>query len=534
MRKIFYLLLTPAAFWFAGCTKLLDQKPFAKANGDNFWNTANDAEKGLMGGYSLLRDVAANGTFFEYGDLTADIFTRPWNAGSDFFYAPGNFNTTSTDQREWATLGAESYQDWTPFFKVVNFSNVAIARIEEMPVTAFGSDEELKNKLLGEAYFLRATAYFFMVRIWGDVPLNLTPVESVEQAVTSDGVGVPLPRMPESDVLKQALADAARSSSLLKYLTPSDPYWGIRAGKGAAQALQAHIALWQASRGATGDREALLKITTDAVDSIMTYGNYSPVAYGSDADVKSMFTGRSSEAIFELNISPTNNESFRIDDGLGLEGKTAIFPTRELDNNYNRVYWVSYSKKNSIYDDGINTEDRRADLFFRAWGSTRTEPAHDNPGLWTDVTCLKKFENMSADAQAVSGETRAFFANTNIPVFRYSEIVLLGAEAYAKRGNAAKAKELMSITRSRAGLGPVDAPDDEIVNEVLKERRKELIGEGQIFYDCVRNNKFDDISAMTQERIARKGYFWPVRYSNIRKNTALVQTSYWIGKVSDN
>lgn len=534
MKNIIYIICT-LALVATGCTKLLDQKPFAKANGESFWLTSSDAEKGIMGCYALFRDVAANGKLFEYGDLTTNLWKRPWNAGADFFYYPGNYTTVSAVEREWATFGWENYQDWTDFYKVVNYTNVAIERIAQMPLSAFGNNQSLKNKYLGEAYFMRGLTYLYLVRIWGDVPLSLTAIESTDQAIDASGAAITLPRTGEITVLKQALNDAGKAIGLMGYSSGGDAGWGIRASKAAAQALEAHIALWIASRGAPGEADAHLKICTNAIDSIMSYGNYSPVAYGVDADVKNMFVGKSSEAIFELNVSVADKETFRIGNVFGLEGKTALFPTNnEFDNNYNKVYWISYSTKNFLYENGVTTADKRANLFFRSWSSTRTEPAHDNPGLWPQITCLKKFENMVEDPQKEPGETRAFFANSNIPIFRYSEIILLGAEAYAKAGNPAKAKELLFITRNRAGIGAVTAPDSELLNEVMKERRRELIGEGQLFFDCIRNNNFENVAAMNADRVLKKGYFWPVRYRNIRKNTALVQTPYWIGKVYDN
>ena len=517
-----------------GCTKLLDQEPYARANGDTFWETANDAEKGVAGTYALLRDALADGRLFEYGDLTTDLFRKGWNAGNDKFYLPGELSVTSSS-REWASAGMENpFQDWTGFYKVVNFSNVAIRRIGAMPEAAFGNDVSRKNKLLGEAHFLRGLAYFMLARIWGDVPLVTDPIESTEQSIDAEGNPVKLARSAEKDILQLVFSDATKAISLLSYGTVGSVQWGIRANKASAQALEAHAALWIASRTEPDKKDQFIDVCTKAIDSIMTLGNYTLAAYVTDTEVKNMFKGKSTEAVFELNISPEDAETFRIDNGNGLEGKTALFPTRELDNNYNRVYWIPLAKKALLYEGGATTTDRRANLFLRAWNSSRTEPAHDNPALWPEVTCLKKFENMVADDQATAGEYRAFFAGSNIPIFRLSELVLLAAEAHAKKNNTARAKELLLLIRQRAGLNQVTVPDSELVTEVLKERRRELIGEGHIFFDYIRNNSFPDVSAMNATRISRKGYFWPVRYNNIRKNPALVQTSYWIGKVFDN
>ena len=71
------------------CHDLLDQEPISRAIGDTFWETEADVEKGIAGNYALLRDALANGVLFQYGDLTADLFRKGWNAGNDAFYLPG-------------------------------------------------------------------------------------------------------------------------------------------------------------------------------------------------------------------------------------------------------------------------------------------------------------------------------------------------------------------------------------------------------------------------------------------------------------
>ena len=532
-QNILYIFFS-ASLLMVSCHDLLDQEPISRAIGDTFWETEADVEKGIAGNYALLRDALANGVLFQYGDLTADLFRKGWNAGNDAFYLPGDYSTATSNQREWGSPSMWDFQDWTRFYKVINFSNVAINRIANMPLSAFGNNERARDRYLGQAYFIRGLTYFLLVRIWGDVPLINRAVDATEQAIDEDGNPVEVPRSPEKEVLELALDDGKRASSLLRYGNPADFEWGIHANKGSAQALEGHVALWIASRADQGQASLYLDIATAAIDSLMAFGNYTLSSYADEQTIKDVFVGQSGEAIFELLISANHDESFRIDQGQGIEGLTALYPTRELDNNYNRVYWLPFEKKTDVFEDGVSTTDPRADLFFRAWTSTRTEPARDNPGLWIDVTCLKKFENMTEDDQALNGEFRAFFANSNVPVFRYTGLILLGAEAYAKKGNYSKAKELLKMIRDRIGLDMPSVPDTELVLEILRERRRELIGEGHIFFDRVRNNHFEGVSAMSPVRIERNGYFWPVRYRNIRKNPALEQTSYWIGKVSDN
>ena len=93
-----------------------------------------------------------------------------------------------------------------------------------------------------------------------------------------------------------------------------------------------------------------------------------------------------------------------------------------------------------------------------------------------------------------------------------------------------KALAIVDEIRTRANLLPYSGSD--LLKEILQQRTAELIGEGQIFFDYVRNNYFPFASAMTPERYAAKGYYWPVNSRIITTNKLISQTPYWNGKTT--
>lgn len=175
--------------------------------------------------------------------------------------------------------------------------------------------------------------------------------------------------------------------------------------------------------------------------------------------------------------------------------------------------------------------DIRADLFWDAWNSNYDEPFSDVSQVANDrnkVTWMKKFASFTVDPAHQWNEYNAYFAESNIPVFRYTGVRLLLAEAYVKNNDAGKAIPIVNQIRTRAGLAPYAGT--ELLNEILQQRISELIGEGQIFFDFVRNNYFPFASAMTPERYQQKGYYWSVSSNILTTNKLIAQTSYWNGK----
>src|SRR5690606_25865808 len=118
-----------------------------------YWSSEKDAEKAVLGIYSLYRGLMVNAQMYDRGDVTTGYFNRGWNGGSsNALYLPGNFSDVSGNQKSWGSL--ESYANWHGFYKVIAQANMVISNMEKMSPGLFA--EGRKEALLGEAYFLRA------------------------------------------------------------------------------------------------------------------------------------------------------------------------------------------------------------------------------------------------------------------------------------------------------------------------------------------------------------------------------------------
>lgn len=532
MKKIIYLLGLIIIIG-PGCAKdFLSPKQIGLVYNEVFWKSEKDAEKALSGTYALYRGLMVNAEMYNRGDATTGLLNRGWNGGSsNAFYQTGNFADVNGTQKSWGSL--EPYADWNGYYKVVAQTNLVISKIEGMPEGLFAGGK--KEEILGEAYFLRALIYYNIACIWGNAPLTTESIESSTQVITPENTLIDVPRSSDIQIMDQVLADVAIAITNLKFGTPGSANWGLRANKGSALALDGHANLWMAFLKKRDGQPFTSNITAavTSLESVVAGGQYNLVEYNSIASIQNMYKGQSSEAVFELNISLDQSETYRADQG-GVEFLTCKLAPLDGDVSKDRassINFVPFTRKTFIYPE--YPTDKRADLFWDAWSSNYNEPFSDVSQVATDrnkVTWMKKFATFSLDPAHQWNEYNAYFAECNIPVFRYTGIKLLLAEAYIKNNENGKAIPIVNEIRKRAGLD--DFAGGDLLAEVLQQRTAELIGEGQVFFDYVRNNYFPFASAMTPERYAQKGYYWPVSGKIITTNKLISQTPYWNGKTT--
>lgn len=170
---------------------------------------------------------------FILADIASDDMKKKWNPDGDQAWMDQvqSFNFTASNQ---AFNG-----QWTYDYEGISRANQAISYLTDAAVTTrIGIDPALKNRLLGEVYFLRAFYYFDLVNNFGDVPLLLTPLKSF-----SDAYSV-AKRETKANVYTQISSDLAQAKTLLPNSKYSDATETWRASRGAVLAMQAKVALY--------------------------------------------------------------------------------------------------------------------------------------------------------------------------------------------------------------------------------------------------------------------------------------------------
>jgi hypothetical protein len=204
----------------AGCNSMLDQDPVDKLPDADAITNARGARAALVGAYNALESDRYYGEdFVELGDLPAD---NADNTGTSQSYDDADANQFRADN-------GSAERIWDGIYDAINRVNVILDRV---PAVTDLDDTE-KNEILGEAHFLRALHYHNLVKLYGDVPIRLTPVQDVNEA----GGAV---RSPVADVYAQILADVGDAGTLMTATEPT-----TQATLDAVAALTARVQLYR-------------------------------------------------------------------------------------------------------------------------------------------------------------------------------------------------------------------------------------------------------------------------------------------------
>jgi len=372
---------------------------------------------------------------------------------------------------------------WEGAFETINRANSAIDVINKQ--VSFNGNSADSLKLLSEAKFLRALAYYDLTLAFGDVPLLLTPTE---------GEIYPS-RTPIADVYEQIDEDLEEARLYLPVLNPGKLTVG-RATKGAALALSAKFYARQHMYD-----EALTYI--NELQDLTVYDLYT------ESDYKDLWLEsrkKDNEYIFVvmsygMNYDVANHhiKSFTpwtFDAGWSGTGFPWSFYQKTSEDDERRgvlhSHWLYYS--------GSDYGFQSYELYYSTW-ELYIDGVYHTPwwGNVPGVVC-SKFSGYNRDETAFGDPTDKYgvygASSLNSPVLRYADILLLKAEAINEVNGSptAEAYEAINEVRMRSnatslsGLGYAD-----FKQAVLDERAVELCFEGHRKEDLIRNDVFEEV-----------------------------------------
>ncbi|MGA0560183.1 RagB/SusD family nutrient uptake outer membrane protein [Larkinella sp. VNQ87] len=351
---------------------------------------------------------------------------------------------------------------WTGFYRLIHRANSTIDlsdKVADIPA-------ETKNRLLAEARFLRAWAYFDLVTMWGNIPLYKNYVTSVEGS---------LPRSPENEVYDFIIADLKTAQEALPATYDANNLG--RATKGAAQMLLARVYLQRADY-ANAKTE---------LQKIITSGTYALVDEYSDNFLEE--TEFNKESIWEINFLPSGGNYNWDGDGNGATAGTETVRTQE----YSAIGWRNVIPSNSLLNEFEKTATGRDPRFAKSFyvtgdkynngNNTLTDAAQNGNSSVVDGQTLKvswrKFSLMYKTDQSYQT------GGINQRIMRYAETLLSMAEVENELGNTAEAVKYLNQVRARKSVNMPPYPTaafpvttkDQVFAAIVHERRVELSGE---------------------------------------------------------
>ncbi|WDF69626.1 RagB/SusD family nutrient uptake outer membrane protein [Sphingobacterium oryzagri] len=502
------------ALLFSACEKQLENVLINDTYSNVYWKSQSDVEAALNGTYSLFRrSLTTNQAFFVWGDLPIGKLITNDNTNQSGIYS-GNF---TTPYRE------DGVHNWTNWYRIVNLANLLIKKIPDIPESAFVEGQ--KKQLLGQAYFMRSLSYFYMTRVWGDVPLQIEPVETAEDAVIKGTTA-------SSEILDLVIQDAQKASSLMSWESVEQS-GRRRANKGAALALLAHATAFQ------NDYAKTIVYSDSLINQSGLY------ALQTGGTVKDLFkTATARENIFVVTAKDAENESSGNTGNLSTNSIMFITLSNIRYTGFpmaTPLYFTDATRYNSLYD---APADLRRNDFFEQFDAG---PVNADNAQGVNRYSLIKYANFVYRNAATFSDVRA---ESNIIIFRLADIMLLKAEAlnYLNRDGEARAAVNTVRARSNAPALHSTLSGTALLTEILKERQRELIGEGHAYFDIVRNIwkrsgsadfRFNPSALLpwslggtntNEDRFALKGYRFPIHNIALNANKEITQIPYWMGR----
>lgn len=407
-------LLVPAVMLVAsGCNSILDTSPKDTIPEATAISDAPSARAALAGMYTSLQSLSSYGEeLVEFGDLSAD---NTDNTGTYTSYLEADLNHLRSNN---STI----FDIWTSAYDGINRANEIITKVPAVS----GLDDTEKNEIMGEAYFIRALDYHNLVKLFGGVPIKLTPTSSVSDVGNATRAAVP-------DVYTQILKDLDSASALITNTTPA-----TQATMGAVAALRARVLLYKGDYpGAQAAAEAVEGMSYTLASN---YGDLFPESGPGP-----------SEDIFEVTATLTQ-ENYLSYDYLNVY---EVGPSLDLMHAYDPAFLPATS---DIED--FNPTDTR--------------------GQWNILV---------EDGTVFGNKYRSVVGTDYVPVLRLAEVILINAEALARQDQLGPAvTELQRIqTRADAPLFVLGShTQQQVIDAIVAERRKELAFEGDRWPDLVR------------------------------------------------
>ncbi|MFC4210245.1 RagB/SusD family nutrient uptake outer membrane protein [Pedobacter lithocola] len=459
----------------AGCKKSFLEIPQKTAlSTATFFKSESDFQQAINGAYAPLRGLySGNNGAWAMGEQRSDNTTYKYNP-NDRGSIQSEYIKDFTDDANSPVTANKYFTDYT-----------IIARANQVlePIDAVEFSAASKNNIKGQAYFLRAFAYFDLVQYFGQVPLHLKPVKTLDE--TS------LPLSSVEAVYTQIIADAKQAATLLPNKATQE---AGRATSGAAKTLLGNVYIvlkrW-------AEAEAILKEVT-GYSLVSDYNNvFNPSQKNNSESVfevqfKEGPEGLSSNFFYTFLVQPISAAEITAVTGIAEVPRTIQgfnLPTPDII---------------AAYEPG----DKRKDAsigFLTASGVT--------------YPYIKKY----AHAHANTNNT-----NDNWPVYRYAEVLLFLAEAANEQNRPGEALTYLNQVRAnpRTGLAPsVAAGQTAVRDAILAERRIELAFENKRWLDLVRTGKADEVMKAFGVRFKANpiSYYFPAgitpspgSYTNIR------------------
>lgn len=425
--------------------------PSSQLSGEAVFTDASTATAALVDVYSKMRKTvlvtgASNGIsnlLGHYGDELA-------------YYSSGTLAELNFNQNSLVATNTTIMSTWSGTYNLIYAVNAIIEGVSSSTTISAVN----KEKLLGEAYFVRAYLHFYLVNLYGEIPYVLSTNYQFNTTISKRSV---------ADLYALITTDLQQAVTLMPEAYPTAER--VRPNRSVAYALMARVKLYSEDWP-----EALLY--SDRV--ISTSSLYTWVV-----NLNQVFLKNSTGTLWQL-MPPVVGVNT-------LDAQTFIFS--------------SGPPPNSALSSSLISSFEAGDLRRTSWVGTVTKG-----GLSWYYPFKYKLNNATASSTEYS------------ILFRLEEQYLIRAEAYAQLGNLEKSKLDLNKVRNRAGLSNTAAlTQEELLTAILKERRVELFTElGHRWFDLKRTGLSNAVLSLVKPGWQSTDVLWPLPEAELLLNPNLL------------
>lgn len=494
-RKLIYIMLAVMVFGSTACEDFLDREPISSIT-DEMLGIDPDAVTDSVKYNSMelvegLLTTAYRSFQTEYYQL--DRYITGDGQSDNAYSGEPKAQTTQIDQFSIDATNGNVSRDWRYMFEQVATAN---SLIQWVPLNTDPNLTDVRKKeIVGEASFIRAVAYFNLVRLFGDVPLITREVPAINSNNLEEVYPLLYPeRKPMDSVYTQIIAD-------LTYATEHCVNYSAFKFKISKPLAHAVLAEVYAAKGAP-DNVDWAKVRFHA-NEVTTNTNYSLLTNFDDlwaaaTDESGNKNEHSAESLFEVDCNSwatIGNWAFQM--FYGVDWKKFNTPSKDLVK---------------AFTDAGDTHRQQASIKYE-----------DVTGKWSDQFWL-------SSAYPFCYKLRVN-EKGNIILWRLASTILLQAEAENELDNLEGARTLLNKVRLRAKLSATPANNkNDMRLAIEQERRLELAFEGYRWFDLVRTGRAIEVmQACTDhqstyaQRLTVNRYIWPIPQNELDQNELLTQ-----------
>ena len=463
--KAFFLSMVLGAM-FVSCNSFIDELEPIAQDSDNYFNSEEDYDKALIGAYDMLQstylnilsivgasdDIVLGGDPFTYDQPTLQRIDK-------MIHTPADNNQLRDIWRfMYAAMGRANY--------ILEFKDK--------------TDFDGKDEVLAQAYFLRAYFAFELAKFFGDIPLSVEERDGVLRIKNKRiriGEQYDVNRVGSIDKVYALIEEDLKEAIALGLPTfTTDASLKYKITETAAQALLGKVYLYHGTFDNSKFSAALTQL-----NSVINSGFYSLPS--TNVFLKSGENGPGS--VFEVQYTSVEGAGWgciQCSEGNYLPQNNA---PRDYTGPVYKFGWGFSLPTQQLYD-AYADGDQRRDITILEPALTAYSPSRENTGYFS-----KKYLPTQENEDTRTGSDPLNYDN-NYRSIRYSDVLLMAAEAAAQSGGANSISYLNQVRNRAFGNNSHDYPyngESDLVVAIANERRLEFAGEGHRFFDLVRTGK---------------------------------------------